>query len=156
MSMRSAICLINVQVITGPDADTVADEIRTVIAQGGGDAVKQVAAATPAVAAAPVAPVATASGAQGGPLDPDPLRWLAVFGGAGNVVSLDAVAATRLRIVVRDPSAVDRQRLATLDTAWVSADTFHIVVGDAAQRYAAQLATRLSPGTAAGAAPQPA
>jgi len=144
MSMRSAICLINVQVITGPDADTVADEIRTVIAQGGRDAVK------------PVATAAAASGAQCGPLDPDPLRWLAVFGGAGNVASLDAVAATRLRIVVRDPSAVDRQRLATLDTAWVSADTFHIVVGDAAQRYAAQLATRLSPGTAAGAAPQPA
>ena len=146
----------NVQVIIGPEADIIADEIRTVIAQGGGDAVKPVAAAAPAVAAAPVAPVATASGAQGGPLDPDPLRWLAVFGGSGNVVSLDAVAATRLRIVVRDPSAVDRQRLATLDTAWVSADTFHIVVGDAAQRYAAQLATRLSPDTGAGTAPQPA
>ncbi|CAE6806400.1 N-acetylglucosamine-specific PTS transporter subunit IIBC [Paraburkholderia aspalathi] len=147
----------NVQVIIGPEADIIADEIRTVIAQGGGDAVKPVAAAAPAVAAAPVAPVApvaTASGAKGGPLDPDPLRWLAVFGGAGNVVSLDAVAATRLRIVVRDPSAVDRQRLATLDTAWVSADTFHIVVGDAAQRYAAQLATRLSPDTGAGTAPQ--
>src|ERR1700691_3318102 len=111
MSMRSAICLINVQVITGPDADTVADEIRTVIAQGGRDAVK------------PVATAAAASGAQCGPLDPDPLRWLAVFGGAGNVASLDAVAATRLRIVVRDPSAVDRQRLATLYTAWVSANT---------------------------------
>ncbi|MFM0262076.1 N-acetylglucosamine-specific PTS transporter subunit IIBC [Paraburkholderia sediminicola] len=143
----------NVQVIIGPEADIIADEIRTVIAQGGGDAVKPVAAVAPAVAAAPVA---AASGAEGGPLDPDPLRWLAVFGGAGNVVSLDAVAATRLRIVVRDPSAVDRQRLATLDTAWVSADTFHIVVGDAAQRYAAQLATRLSPDMGAGSAPQPA
>ncbi|MFM0231541.1 N-acetylglucosamine-specific PTS transporter subunit IIBC [Paraburkholderia sediminicola] len=143
----------NVQVIIGPEADIIADEIRTVIAQGGGDAVKPVAAVAPAVAAAPVA---AASGAEGGPLDPDPLRWLAVFGGAGNVVSLDAVAATRLRIVVRDPSAVDRQRLATLDTAWVSADTFHIVVGDAAQRYAAQLATRLSSDMGAGSAPQPA
>jgi N-acetylglucosamine PTS system EIICBA or EIICB component len=144
----------NVQVIIGPEADIIADEIRTVIAQGGGDAVKP--AVAPAVAAVPVASTAAASGAQGGALDPDPMRWLAVFGGAGNVVSLDAVAATRLRIVVRDPSAVDRQRLATLDTAWVSADTFHIVVGDAAQRYAAQLATRLSPDTGAGTAPQPA
>jgi len=143
MSMRSAICLINVQVITGPEADTVADEVRTVIAQGGRDAVK------------PVATAAAASGAQCGPLDPDPLRWLAVFGGAGNVASLDAVAATRLRIVVRDPSAVDRQRLATLYTAWVSADTFHIVIGDAARRYAAQLATRLSPGAGAGAGAVP-
>lgn len=144
----------SVQVIIGPEADIIADEIRTVIAQGGGDAVKR--ASAPAAAAAPVTPSAPSSGAQGGALDPDPMRWLAVFGGAGNVVSLDAVAATRLRIVVRDPSAVDRQRLATLDTAWVSADTFHIVVGDAAQRYAAQLATRLSPDTGAGTAPQPA
>jgi PTS system N-acetylglucosamine-specific IIC component len=142
----------NVQVIIGPEADIIADEIRTVIAQGGGEVVKPVAAAAaPAVAAAPVA----ASGAQGsGPLDPDPLRWLAVFGGAGNVVSLDAVAATRLRIVVRDPSSVDRQRLATLDTAWISADTFHIVVGDAAQRYAEKLTTRTT--QSGGATPLPA
>ena len=84
-------------------------------------------AASAAVAASAPAPAAT--DAQGGPLDPDPLRWLAVFGGATNVVSLDAVASTRLRVVVRDPSAVDRQRLSSLDIAWVSADTFHIVVG---------------------------
>jgi N-acetylglucosamine PTS system EIICBA or EIICB component len=59
--------------------------------------------------------------------------------------------------VVTDPSAVDRQRLAALDVAWVSADTFHIVVGDAAQRYAQQLSARLpAGGAAAGAAPQPA
>jgi PTS system N-acetylglucosamine-specific IIC component len=148
----------NVQVIIGPEADIIADEMRTVIAQGGGNAVKVDA---PAAVAAPAAPATaapatapTATDAQGGPLDPDPLRWLAVFGGAGNVVSLDAVASTRLRIVVRDPSAVDRQRLASLDTAWVSGDTFHIVVGEAAQRYAARLATRMS--ESGGATPLPA
>jgi PTS system N-acetylglucosamine-specific IIC component len=143
----------NVQVIIGPEADIIADEMRTVIAQGGGNAVKVDA---PAAVAAPAAPATapTATDAQGGPLDPDPLRWLAVFGGAGNVVSLDAVASTRLRIVVRDPSVVDRQRLAALDTAWVSADTFHIVVGEAAQRYAAKLATRMP--QSGGATPLPA
>ncbi|MBN3805496.1 PTS transporter subunit EIIC [Paraburkholderia sp. Ac-20336] len=153
----------NVQVIIGPEADIIADEIRTVIAQGGGD---EVGAAPVAVAAA-VAPTAVAARsvqsapqpvaqhAQGGPLDPDPLRWLAVFGGAGNIVSLDAVAATRLRVVVRDPSAVDRQRLASLDTAWVATDTFHVVVGEAAPRYAQKLATRLSPGGGAGAGAEP-
>jgi PTS system N-acetylglucosamine-specific IIC component len=144
----------NVQVIIGPEADIIADEMRTVIAQGGGDAVQPVAAVAPAAAATAAAPAPVATDAQGGPLDPDPLRWLAVFGGAGNVVSLDPVAATRLRIVVRDPSAVDRQRLATLDTAWVSGDTFHIVVGEAAQRYAAKLATRMS--ESGGATPLPA
>ncbi|MGF6858645.1 N-acetylglucosamine-specific PTS transporter subunit IIBC [Paraburkholderia sp. CI3] len=155
----------NVQVIIGPEADIIADEMRTAIAQGQGDAVKVAGAAVSAPAAAAAAtaaaPVARNAGhaddAQGGPLDPDPLRWLAVLGGAGNVVSLDAVAATRLRVVVRDPSAVDRQRLATLDTAWVSTDTFHIVVGEAAQRYAQKLAERLSSqGDSAGAAPVPA
>jgi PTS system N-acetylglucosamine-specific IIC component len=158
----------NVQVIIGPEADIIADEMRTAIAQGQGEAVKAAgAAAVPVPAAAAVAATAAAApaaqnagpaqGATGELVDFDPLRWLAVFGGAGNVVSLGAVAATRLRVVVRDPSAVDRQRLDALDTAWVSTDTFHIVVGEAAQRYAQRLAERLpSQGGGAGAAPVPA
>jgi N-acetylglucosamine PTS system EIICBA or EIICB component len=143
----------SVQVIIGPEADIIADEIRTTIAQGGG-----VEAAPAAAAAAPVAAAkATGAVAAEGPLDPDPARWLAVFGGATNIVSLDAIASTRLRVVVTDPSSVDRQRLAALDVAWVSADTFHIVVGDAAQRYAQQLSARLpASGAAGGVTPQPA
>ncbi|KDR33023.1 MULTISPECIES: N-acetylglucosamine-specific PTS transporter subunit IIBC [Caballeronia] len=140
----------NVQVIIGPEADLIADEIRSELEHS------STRGATPA-SSTPAQPVAAAvSGDQTpGPLDPDPFRWLAVFGGATNVVSLDAVAQTRLRVVVRDPSSVDRQRLSSLDVAWVSADTFHIVVGAAAQRYAAQLSTRLS-GNGGGAAPMPA
>jgi PTS system N-acetylglucosamine-specific IIC component len=140
----------NVQVIIGPEADLIADEIRGELEHS------STRGATPA-SSAPAQPVAAASVADqtAGPLDPDPLRWIAVFGGATNVVSLDAVAQTRLRVVVRDPSSVDRQRLSQLDVAWVSADTFHIVVGAAAQRYAAQLSTRLS-GNGGGAAPMPA
>jgi PTS system N-acetylglucosamine-specific IIC component len=142
----------SVQVIIGPEADIIADEIRTVIAQGGG-----VEAKPAAVAAAPAAAAAPVGAAQSGPLDPDPTRWLAVFGGATNIVSLDAVASTRLRIVVTDPTAVDRQRLASLDVAWISVDTFHIVVGEAAQRYAQQLSARLPAAGATGAtAAQPA
>jgi N-acetylglucosamine PTS system EIICBA or EIICB component len=139
----------NVQVIIGPEADLISDEIRTELARtsthGGA------AASSAAVAAAPAAAVPAS---EQGPLDPDPVRWLAVFGGATNVASLDAIAATRLRVVVRDPSSVDRQRLSALDVAWVSADTFHIVVGNAAQRYADTMAKRLSPGS--GASPLPA
>jgi PTS system N-acetylglucosamine-specific IIC component len=138
----------NVQVIIGPEADIIADEIRTAIGQGVG------AAAASSAAAKTVAVVAAASAAVSGPLDPDPLRWLAVFGGATNIVSLQAVAATRLRFVVRDASAIDRQRLGTLDVAWVSTDTFHVVVGQAAQRYAQQLSARLP--AIGGAAAQPA
>ncbi|MGF6775879.1 N-acetylglucosamine-specific PTS transporter subunit IIBC [Paraburkholderia sp. GAS334] len=138
----------NVQVIIGPEADMIADEIRTTIDQGGALEVK------PAAVAAPVVAASGGVAAEGGPLDPDPARWLAVFGGAGNVVSIDAVAATRLRVVVRDALAVDGQRLNALDVAWVTDDTFHIVVGQAAARYAQQLATRL-PATG-GAAVEPA
>jgi len=142
----------SVQVIIGPEADIIADEIRTVIAQGGGVEVKPaVVSAAAATAAAPVA------GSHSGPLDPDPARWLAVFGGATNIVSLDAIASTRLRIVVSDPTAVDRQRLAVLDVAWISADTFHIVVGEAAGRYAQVLSARLpAAGATDGVSPQPA
>jgi PTS system N-acetylglucosamine-specific IIC component len=129
----------NVQVVIGPEADLIADEIRTAL---GGGAPAGVAAAAPAAASE-----------ASGPLDPDPMRWLAVFGGATNVVSLDPIAQTRLRVTVTDPSAVDRQRLGLLDVSWVSADTFHIVCGPAAQRYAAQLATRLP--AKGGPSPQP-
>jgi PTS system N-acetylglucosamine-specific IIC component len=140
-----------VQVIIGPEADLIADEIRSELEHSSTRGATPASSAPAAVAAAPAAVAAT----EQGPLDPDPARWLAVFGGATNVSSLDAIAATRLRVVVRDPSAVDRQRLSTLDVAWVSADTFHIVVGSAAERYARHLATRLQ-GNGGGAAPLPA
>ncbi|WP_175807312.1 N-acetylglucosamine-specific PTS transporter subunit IIBC [Burkholderia cenocepacia] len=135
----------SVQVIIGPEADIIADEMRAAI--GGG--------ATGAASAAPAAAAQPVTGAAAGPLDPEPTRWLAVFGGATNVASLDAVATTRLRVVVRDPSAVDRERLGALDVAWVSLDTFHIVCGNAAARYAEQLGARLPP-SGGGAAAQPA
>jgi N-acetylglucosamine PTS system EIICBA or EIICB component len=139
----------NVQVIIGPEADLISDEIRDELARS--SAHGGTAASPAAVSAAPMAAVPAS---EQGPLDPDPVRWLAVFGGATNVASLDAIAATRLRVVVRDPSSVDRQRLSALDVAWVSADTFHIVVGNAAQRYADAMAKRLAPGS--GASPLPA
>ncbi|KVA18465.1 N-acetylglucosamine-specific PTS transporter subunit IIBC [Burkholderia ubonensis] len=135
----------SVQVIIGPEADIIADEMRAAI--GGG-------ATASASTGAAVAPAAPADGAAG-PLDPDPARWLAVFGGATNVASLDAVATTRLRVAVLDPSAVDRERLASLDVAWVGADTFHIVCGVSASRYAQLLAARL-PSAGGSAAAQPA
>ncbi|QBQ95972.1 N-acetylglucosamine-specific PTS transporter subunit IIBC [Paraburkholderia pallida] len=130
----------SVQVIIGPEADMIADEIRREIASG-----------RPAAAAAKAVPVAqpasqsvSQSAAQpaqaAGPLDPNPSRWLAVLGGAANIVSIDAVAVTRLRVILRDPAAADRAQLGALDVAWVSADTLHIVAGDAAQRYARELA----------------
>ncbi|WP_179401192.1 N-acetylglucosamine-specific PTS transporter subunit IIBC [Burkholderia guangdongensis] len=155
----------SVQVIIGPEADLIADEIRTAIGSGASAAaVASASAAAPVAAVAAVAAAPAASAAQqpaaanAGPLDADPARWLAAFGGASNVVSLDAIATTRLRVVVRDPSALDRQYLASLHVTWVAADTFHVVCGSAAQRYAQQLGARLpaTGGGGGGVAPQPA
>ncbi|MDR3096179.1 MAG: N-acetylglucosamine-specific PTS transporter subunit IIBC [Paraburkholderia sp.] len=134
----------SVQVIIGPEADIIADEIRREIASGRPAAVA--AKAAPALqpvsqpASQPVSQPSAAAVQAAGPLDPNPSRWLAVLGGVANIVSLDAVAVTRLRVIVRDPAAVDRAKLGALDVAWVSADTLQIVVGDAAQRYARELA----------------
>jgi len=116
------------QVIIGPQADMIADEMRAVIN------------------GIPLRPATSHAAPAGstGPLDPNPARWVAVFGGATNVASLDAVAGTRLRVVVRDPVAVDRQRLSELNVAWVSNDTFHITCGDAAPRYAQVISDTLS------------
>ncbi|WP_126286463.1 N-acetylglucosamine-specific PTS transporter subunit IIBC [Burkholderia stagnalis] len=136
----------SVQVIIGPEADIIADEMRAAIGSG---------AATAAVGGAAASQAAANTGGAVGPLDPDPARWLAVFGGATNIAALDAVATTRLRVVVLDPSSVDRARLAALDVAWVALDTFHIVCGPAASRYAEQLTARL-PSAGGGAAAQPA
>ncbi|MCP3714450.1 N-acetylglucosamine-specific PTS transporter subunit IIBC [Paraburkholderia sp. CNPSo 3281] len=130
----------SVQVIIGPEADIIADEIRGEIARDGAAAVRTAPAAQPAGQAVQAAQASASAGIAQGPLDPNPSRWLAVFGGVANIVSLDAVAATRLRVIVRDPAAVDRERLGALDVAWTSADTLHIVVGDAAPRYARELA----------------
>jgi len=116
-----------IQVIIGPQADIIADEMRAVIS------------GAPAAATA-----AAAKGSGQGPLDPNPSRWVAVFGGATNIVTLDAVAGTRLRVVVRDPAAVDRNRLGELSVAWVSGDTFHISCGEEAPRYAQVLASTLN------------
>lgn len=126
----------SVQVIIGPEADIIADEIRNEIKRGGNVAPK--ASSQPAAPAKAAAAPANAD--ESGPLDPDPARWLAVLGGPANIVSLDVAAATRLRVIVRDTAAVDRQKLDALDVVWVSADTLHIVVGRAAQRYAQLLA----------------
>ncbi|MEX3843325.1 N-acetylglucosamine-specific PTS transporter subunit IIBC [Paraburkholderia sp. BR10882] len=130
----------SVQVVIGPEADIIADEIRGEIARGGSAAGKAAPAAPPAAQAVLAAQASASADIAHGPLDPNPSRWLAVFGGVGNIVSLDAVAATRLRVIVRDPAAVDREKLGALDAVWTSADTLHIVVGDAAPRYARELA----------------
>ncbi|TAM03413.1 MAG: PTS N-acetyl-D-glucosamine transporter [Paraburkholderia sp.] len=133
----------SVQVIIGPEADMIADEIRNAIGRGGHKVVPQAQVVTQTHDAAPVQAVAGEGAAQGplqGPLDPDPAGLLGALGGSANIASIDAVAVTRLRVTVHDASAVDRQQLDALDVVWVSDNTLHIVAGRAASRYAQMLA----------------
>jgi PTS system N-acetylglucosamine-specific IIC component len=135
----------SVQVVIGPEADLIADEIRQVIASIPASAARTrlsavVSSPAPGAAAPGLSGNTAVAPAAAGPLGDDPVRWLAVLGGVSNIASLDVVATTRLRIVVRDAQLVNRDALKSLDVAWVSPDTLHVIVGDSAPGYARELA----------------
>ena len=70
------------------------------------------------------------------------LALLAALGGRDNLVQLDAVAHTRLRVQVRDAARVDGNalRAAGADTSLqVAPGTYHLLLGDAAAAFAAAL-----------------
>ncbi|HYF80747.1 MAG TPA: glucose PTS transporter subunit IIA, partial [Symbiobacteriaceae bacterium] len=97
--------------------------------------------------------VATAGAAAGAPeATGEGAALLAALGGAGNLVTLDA-CMTRLRLVVRDPAAVDDARLKALGAAAVlrpGAGEVQVVMG----ARAGELATRVQ-AAMAGEAPAP-
>ncbi len=128
----------SVQVIIGPEADAIADEMR--------------AALSGVTAMAVAAPSVTRMVAKGPvSLDAKLVDWPTAFGGVDNITALDVVAMTRLRVVVRDVTVVDRQRLAEFDVAQVADDIFHVICGLQAQHYALQSSARLTfPMAAAG------
>ncbi|KTE30091.1 MULTISPECIES: N-acetylglucosamine-specific PTS transporter subunit IIBC [unclassified Sphingopyxis] len=97
------------QVVLGPVADLVAEEIRGALA-GGGKAIAAVAA-----------PVAAAEAAL-----PDAV--VAALGGAGNVRSARALSG-RARAEVVDPALVDEAALAAASrgVAWTGTDVLHIL-----------------------------
>ena len=78
--------------------------------------------------------------------DPDAARkaaaWIAALGGAGNIERVDACAETRLRVVLRDESAIDE---AALRKAGIEAvvklpgKTVHLLAGLNADQYAAEM-----------------
>ena len=117
----------SVQVVLGPEADLIADEIR-------------VALGNPEAAAAPsaTAPVQ----ALGEVVGIDRERWLAALGGAANVRKVEAVAGSRLRVEVADAALVDQAALQQLGASGVTAFSgtlLHIVLNSDAGDYAAAL-----------------
>lgn len=100
----------SVQVVLGPEADSVADEIRLALRQ---------------LEARPTQ------------LPGDAQAWLAAFGGPANLQQIEAVAGTRLRLSVNDASRVDEaalKALGALGLQRISASLVHVLLGgDATQ-----------------------
>ncbi|WP_027016703.1 N-acetylglucosamine-specific PTS transporter subunit IIBC [Comamonas composti] len=112
-----------VQVVIGPQAERIADEIRAFMSL---DEALQEQTKAAANDAQPVAPALV----QGIPMEAR--HWIETLGGLANIVSVDQVAGSRLRVVVRKRPAGEVSGL-----MWVADDTAHIVLGHSADEYAA-------------------
>jgi len=114
----------SVQVVLGPEADIVADEIRALLGQG--------APASPAVSAVEIATAA--------PPALDKHAWVGALGGAANIQRVEAVAGTRLRLVLADATRVDEvalTRLGVLGLQRFSGTLVHVLLAQDAAPYAA-------------------
>lgn len=122
------------QVILGPIADAVADDIRIAVRDHGKTLETRAAAASDAAL----------SDAR---LDEDSRRaWLAALGGADNIRSIAAVAATRLRLELAERDRLDETALNSLGTAGIQrleSGVIHLVVGRQADAVAAGLRPEL-------------
>ncbi|ANF58440.1 N-acetylglucosamine-specific PTS transporter subunit IIBC [Halotalea alkalilenta] len=100
----------NLQVVLGPIADGVADEIRASLAAGGPRAATPIR--RPSVAQAPRP--------QGAVIDSATRdQWLQAFGGAANLLGIEALALTRLRLALVDADALDDAALEQLGVSAV-------------------------------------
>ncbi|WP_053135576.1 N-acetylglucosamine-specific PTS transporter subunit IIBC [Pseudomonas sp. MIACH] len=106
----------SLQVVVGPLADSIADEIRL---------------AMPSFVASP--PVAVAPGDKLAAVNvQEAEQWLSALGGRGNVRQLEAVAMTRLRVELGDDSLVSEAQLTALGCQGVSqldSGVWHLLVG---------------------------
>ncbi len=110
----------SVQVVLGPEADLISDEIRIALKESAAVA----DGAAPAVVVSSVKAVAS-SGQRN--------DWLQALGGAANVKHVEAVAGSRLRVEVADASLVDEQALHALGARGVttfSGNLLHVVLAE--------------------------
>jgi PTS system N-acetylglucosamine-specific IIC component len=109
----------SLQVVVGPMADSIADEIRL---------------AMPSYVAAPAAVVAPVE--RSVPVNVhEAEKWLSALGGRANVLQLDAVAMTRLRVELGDGSVLSESQLTALGCQGVSqleSGVWHLLIGDKA------------------------
>jgi len=123
------------QVILGPIADGVADEIRTAMAAEG--AMPQ--------ASSPTVTQPVSSGETPRLPDEQAERWLAALGGVHNVREATAVAVTRVRLRLADPASLDEGALMALGARGVQRlgeGLVHVLLGERAAGVAATLDRR--------------
>ncbi len=130
----------HLQVVMGPIADGVAEDIRTALRARG----KPVQ--TPDIAGA-MAPAAE----QGTPVhtalkDADLSHWLEALGGVDNLRRSELVALSRVRLEISEPSRIDQEALSSLGAVGVqriSDHCLHLILGEQAWIVAQQLQTEI-------------
>ncbi|MBP5056018.1 PTS transporter subunit EIIC, partial [Pseudomonas chlororaphis] len=114
----------SLQVVVGPLADSIADEIRLAMPSAG----KPLEQPGPA-AAAFEAPAAVSIAPQ------EAVKWLDAFGGSDNVLQLDCVAMTRLRVQLGDNKALSECQLKNLGcqgSSQLDDGVWHLLIGEKA------------------------
>ncbi|MGE8150732.1 N-acetylglucosamine-specific PTS transporter subunit IIBC [Pseudomonas vancouverensis] len=119
----------SLQVVVGPMADAIADEIRLAMPALGRAMVSSPAAE---IDTAPAADVATSEAQQ----------WLNALGGSENVLQLDCIAMTRIRLQLAGSNVLPESELKALGCQGVSqldGGIWHLLIGDKAQSLCAAL-----------------
>ncbi|HEX4547562.1 N-acetylglucosamine-specific PTS transporter subunit IIBC [Pseudomonas sp.] len=112
----------SLQVVVGPMADSIADEIRLAM-----PALGRTLVAAPAAVVEDTKAVLVAA--------PEAQQWLSALGGSDNVLQLDCIALTRIRLQLADGKALSEHQLKELGCQGVSqleGGIWHLLVGDKA------------------------
>lgn len=130
----------NMQAIFGTRSENLKTDMEEYIQRGGGGAVTAVSPRA-AVPPAPAVRKVTVTRAHRHAAE----QITGALGGESNIERVDAVAHTRLRVVVRDQTAIDDTRLVVAGAkgVWRLQDgVVHVIVGDDAAALAAAVAER--------------
>ncbi|PXX66127.1 PTS system N-acetylglucosamine-specific IIB component, Glc family (TC 4.A.1.1.2)/PTS system N-acetylglucosamine-specific IIC component, Glc family (TC 4.A.1.1.2) [Pseudomonas sp. LAMO17WK12:I10] len=114
----------SLQVVVGPLADSIADEIRLAMPSGG----KPLEQPGPAAAAFEAPPAVNIAPQEA-------VKWLDAFGGSDNVLQLDCVAMTRLRVQLGDNKALSECQLKSLGcqgSSQLDDGVWHLLIGEKA------------------------
>jgi PTS system N-acetylglucosamine-specific IIC component len=112
----------SLQVVVGPLADSIADEIRLAMPTLGR-----------ALVAAPAVGVEESKAAM--VAAPEAQQWLTALGGSENVLQLDCIALTRIRLQLADGKALSEAQLKELGCQGVSpleGGVWHLLIGEKA------------------------